>query len=92
MGDPVPQPGDFAIVTDWNGEAKAVIRTHTVDIRKFHEVDAAFAYAEGEDDRSLAWWRDAHRAYYRRALAGSGCRVDDDLEIACEYFDLVFSA
>lgn len=91
-GDPVPRPGDFAIVTDWNGEAKAVIRTHAVDLRKFHEVDAAFAHAEGEGDRSLAWWRDAHREYYRRVLAESGCQVDDDLEIVCEYFDLVFAA
>jgi len=30
----------------------------------FGAVDAAFAAAEGEGDRSLAWWQAAHTAYF----------------------------
>ncbi len=52
-GQPVPQPGDFAIVTDWDGKARAVIRTKAVEIRTFIDVDADFALQEGEGDLTL---------------------------------------
>jgi uncharacterized protein YhfF len=35
---PLPRPGDFAVVTDWAGEAQAIIRTTSVEIRRFKEV------------------------------------------------------
>ena len=89
-GVPVPQPGEFSIVTNWAGEARAIIRTTSVDITRFGEVDEAFARTEGEGDGTLTWWRDAHLAYYERVLAGSGHLINDDLEIACERFELVF--
>jgi uncharacterized protein YhfF len=91
-GLPVPKAGDHSIITDWSGEARAVIRTTSVDIRKFGEVDADFARDEGEGDLTLEWWRAAHRAYYERVLAGSGHAIDDDLLIACERFEVVLRA
>lgn len=91
-GDAIPQVGAFAIVTDWAGKAVAVIRTSSVEIRRFREVDEAFARAEGEGDLTLEWWRAAHRAYYERVLAGSGHVVNADLEIVCERFELMFKA
>jgi uncharacterized protein YhfF len=91
-GAPIPATGDFAIVTDWAGVAQAVLRTTAVAIRAFGEVDEAFAAAEGEGDGSLAWWRQAHRAYFTRVLAGSSYAVDDDLLIACEHFEVVLVA
>ncbi len=90
VGYPVAQPGDYALITDLEGEARAVIRTTTVEIRRFGDVDAQFAWDEGEGDRSLAWWREAHLAYYQRVLADSGIRVDDELMIACERFETLF--
>ncbi|MFX6330650.1 ASCH domain-containing protein, partial [Acinetobacter baumannii] len=69
-----------------------VIRTISVDIRRFADVDADFARTEGEGDLTLEWWRAAHRAYYERVLAGSGYTVDDDLLIACERFEVVLLA
>jgi uncharacterized protein YhfF len=89
---PVPRAGDHAVITGWNGEARAVIRTTSVDICKFSDVDADFARTEGEGDLTLEWWRAAHRAYYERVLAGSGYTVDDDLQIACERFEVVLLA
>ncbi|MEP5939212.1 MAG: ASCH domain-containing protein [Erythrobacter sp.] len=90
-GDPVPQAGDLNVVTDFAGDAHAIIRTTSVELKKFSEVDAEFARAEGEGDLSLEWWRDAHRAYFTRVLAGTDIAVDDDLMIACERFEVVFT-
>ncbi len=89
---PTPKAGDYAVITGWNGEARAVIRTTSVDIRRFGDVDADFARTEGEGDLTLEWWRDAHRAYYERALADTDYTVDDDLLIACERFEVVLAA
>ncbi|GGY50809.1 ASCH domain-containing protein [Parvularcula lutaonensis] len=91
-GDPVPKPGDLAVVTDWAGEAQCVIRTRSVQIRRFDDVDETFAREEGEGDLTLSWWREAHEAYYRRVLEGSEHSFSGDLEIACERFEVVLKA
>ena len=90
-GDPLPQVGDYAVITDWAGEARAIIRTTSVEIRRFADIDESFAAKEGEGDLTLEWWRAAHYAYYQRTLAGSRYPVDGDLKIACEEFELVFT-
>ncbi len=91
-GDPMPRTGDLAIITTFAGDAVAVIRTTFVEVRRFADVDAAFARLEGEGDLTLAWWRNAHRAYYERALADTDVVVDDNLEIICESFEVVLLA
>ena len=90
-GYPVAEPGDLAIITDFSGLARAIVRTTSVEIRRFGDVDAQFAWDEGEGDRSLEWWRDAHLAYYQRVLAETDVPVDDDLMIACERFETIFA-
>jgi uncharacterized protein YhfF len=64
--EPLPTPGKLVIVTSWAGEARALIRTHTVTIRCFGDIPATFAFLEGEGDRSLAFWRETHRAFWTR--------------------------
>lgn len=91
-GDAMPRAGDLAIVTDWAGHAVAIIRTVSVVIKTFGEVDDEFARAEGEGDLSLEWWRAAHLSYYENVLAGSQYKVGDQLEIVCERFELVLRA
>lgn len=90
--DPLPQPEEFLIVTDWSGEAKALIQTRTVTIRRFCDVSTSFAALEGEGDGTLAWWRDAHRAFWNRTLVGITHTVDDNFQIVCEEFELVLAA
>lgn len=81
--------GDVSVVTTWDGEAVAIIETTQIEVRRLGDVDEAFALREGEGDKTLAWWRTAHEAYYRRVLEGTGIRVDDDLLIVCEHFERV---
>ena len=44
-----------------------VIETTEVTYRRFSEVDAAFAYDEGEGDRSLAYWQQRAPQLFRPA-------------------------
>ncbi|MEG1453313.1 ASCH domain-containing protein [Brevundimonas sp.] len=81
--------GDVSVVTTWDGEAVAIIETTEIEVRRLGDVDEAFALREGEGDKTLAWWRSAHEAYYRRVLEGTGIAVDDELLIVCEHFERV---
>ncbi len=77
-------PGEQWIVLDSRGDPRCVIETTEVTYRKFGEVDAAFAHDEGEGDRSLAYWRDAHRRYFGRLG-----RFSEDMTLMCERFRLI---
>jgi uncharacterized protein YhfF len=71
-------------VLDSSGTPRCVIETTELSYRRYTEVDAAFAYEEGEGDRSLAYWRDAHRKYFVRLG-----RFSEDMMLMCERFRLV---
>jgi uncharacterized protein YhfF len=45
---------------------------------------AAFAYDEGEGDRSLAFWQAAHRTYFTRKG-----QFAEDMLLYCERFRLI---
>jgi uncharacterized protein YhfF len=78
------KPGERWIVLDGRGEPRCVIETIEVGYRRYNEVDAAFAYEEGEGDRSLAYWREAHRRYF-----GRQGKFSEDMMLMCERFRLV---
>lgn len=61
-----------------------VIETCEVAIKRFDEVDAAFAYDEGEGDRSLAYWRWGHERFFRKYGLFS-----EDMLLVCERFRLI---
>jgi uncharacterized protein YhfF len=77
-------PGERWIVLDGRGTPRCLIETTEITYRRFGEVDAAFAHEEGEGDRSLAYWRDAHRRYF-----GRQGKFSEDMMLMCERFRLV---
>ncbi len=58
------------------------METVELTLRRFDKVDAAFD--EGEGDRTLAYWRQAHRAYF-----GRRGQFADDMPLWCERFQIV---
>src|SRR5690349_3360716 len=77
-------PGERWVVLNGRGEPCCVIETIEVTYRRFNEVEADFAFDEGEGDRSLAYWREAHRTYFGRLG-----RFSEDMMLMCERFRLV---
>jgi uncharacterized protein YhfF len=77
-------PGERWIVLDGRGEPRCVIESTEVSYRRYNEVDAAFAHDEGEGDRSLVYWRSAHRQYFGRLG-----KFSEDMMLMCERFRLV---
>jgi uncharacterized protein YhfF len=83
-GDKGAAVGERWIAKDGQRRLRVVLETTELTRRRFGEVEAAFAYDEGEDDRTLADWRAAHTAYF----TGRG-EFSPDMELYCERFRLV---
>lgn len=78
--------GTYSIVTDFAGTPLAVIEVTDVRLVPFEDVSEAFAYREGEGDRSLAYWRDVHWRYFARECAALGREPEPRMLVACESF------
>ncbi len=74
------------MVLDGQDAPVCIVRTTRVELRRFGDVDEQFAWDEGEGDRSLAYWREAHIVY----LASVGITIDDDTLVVLEWFELVW--
>ena len=64
--DTVPAAGDHWIVCDGTGAPRLVLRSDEVRIGPLDSVDVAFAWAEGEGDRTRESWLAGHRRYFAR--------------------------
>jgi uncharacterized protein YhfF len=85
--EPMPQTGELSVILDGDGAPLCVIRVTSVEVRRFGDVDEAFAFEEGEGDRSLAYWRDAHLRFF----ADAGRPADEDTEVVLERFELLWA-
>lgn len=82
-GEPMPVVGRRDIVTDWAGQPQLVIETTDVTLRRFCDVGADFALAEGED-ATLEGWQAGHRAYFER---NGG--FQPEMMLVCERFRVI---
>lgn len=89
-GEPLPQVGGLSIILDGAGQPLCLIETLAVSVKPYDQVDAAFAYAEGEGDRSLDYWRAAHRRFFTRTLPAIGRQFDETMPLVCERFRVVY--
>jgi len=89
-GNPIPKDGYLTLALDGRGEPLCVVETYEITFRKYNEVDADFARAEGEGDLSLEYWREAHKRYFTRVLAKIGKEFSEDMPLVCERFRVIY--
>jgi uncharacterized protein YhfF len=89
-GEPLPRIGGHWIVCDAAGVPRCLLRSTELRLGPLHSVDDAFAWDEGEGDRSRASWLDGHERYFRRTQAARGEEWSDDLEVVFERFRVVW--
>ncbi|MCU5772592.1 ASCH domain-containing protein [Erwiniaceae bacterium BAC15a-03b] len=80
----LPAVGDFSIILDGRDQPVAVIKTTALHIIRFCDVTSELASKEGEGDRSLAYWRHEHQAFFSRE--GS---YTEQMELLFSEFQLV---
>lgn len=87
---PLPKSGDHWIITNGRHEPRCIIQTTHVELTPVKDVDAQFAWDEGEGDRSLSYWKTVHDAYYHRQAKKDGFSYSDDMICVCERFKRVW--
>lgn len=80
----MPQIGTYQIILDSKNTPRCVIYLTEIWVKKFSDISEKHAYEEGEGDRTLNYWRNAH-------VRSFSCDSDfnENSEILCERFKLV---
>ena len=87
--DPLPKVGDLEVVIDHREEPALVTRLTSVAIVPYCDVTAEYAAIEGEGDGSLAYWRNAHWAYFSRECQRIGREPAQTMPVLCCVFELL---
>jgi uncharacterized protein YhfF len=83
-GDKGTQVGKQWVVLDSLKRPRGVLKTIQLTQRRFGEVESTFAFEEGEGDRLLDSWREAHGKSFRR---NGG--IEPETLLYCERFRLI---
>jgi uncharacterized protein YhfF len=89
-GKPLPKIGDFAVVTDWEGKARCVIRTTAVKLLPYFSVREEHARLEGVGDKSLEHWQKVHWEIFTRELAQFDKTPKESMIVVFEQFEMLF--
>lgn len=85
-----PSVGDYSIITDFEGTPICIIQMTEVSILPFDEVDAEYAFIEGEGDKSLNYWREGHRRFFTNDAAENGLEFNEKSLVICQKFNLLY--
>ena len=80
-----------SIATDGSGLPRAVLRTTDVRIGPLSSVDEAFAWDEGEGDRTRADWLAMHTRYFERYMPTIGETFSSEMATVFERFEVLYS-
>ena len=88
--DAAPVPDGYSVVTEHDGTPRAVIRTVWLETRSLADVDAQFAWDEGEGDRTLPDWLAGHTRYFTHECARQGRPFSPTMPVTLERFELLY--
>ncbi|WP_027127243.1 ASCH domain-containing protein [Gelidibacter mesophilus] len=88
----LPKVGNKQIVTDFDGNAKAIIVTKSVDTIPFNEISKEYAELDmGTDVDPLKKWKKAHWDFFENFMKESGGKPTEDMLIVCERFETIWT-
>jgi len=88
-GEATPVVGEIEIVVDHHNAPALDTRTTSVQVIPYGEVTAEYAAIEGEGDGSLAYWREAHWAFFSRECQRLGRNPDESMLVVCSVFEVL---
>jgi uncharacterized protein YhfF len=89
-GEAMPQVGHLQVVTNWDGKPVCIIEITSVTECRYCDVSAEFAAAEGEGDKTLDWWREAHWAFFSAECEELDIDPSEDMLQVLERFKVVY--
>jgi uncharacterized protein YhfF len=86
----LPKVGGHVVVIDGRGKPLCIFRTTEVRIGPLSSVDDAFAWDEGEGDRSRVWWLKAHTDFFTRQAEREAFEFSIEIQTVFERFEVVW--
>jgi uncharacterized protein YhfF len=87
----IPPVGDVNIILNGEGEPICIIETTEITVKPLNQVDAQFAWDEGEDDRTLESWLAGHERFFKRQCAQNGWTFTEDILTVFERFEVIYA-
>ncbi|QAB24767.1 ASCH domain-containing protein [Lactiplantibacillus plantarum] len=89
--EPLPKVGAYDVILDAHNQPVCVTRTDQVMITPYLDIDATHAYLEGEGDRTYAYWRRVHDAFFKQEYQIEHQRFDPHTaQMVLERFHVVY--
>ncbi|MBM6614600.1 ASCH domain-containing protein [Desemzia sp. RIT804] len=89
-GADLPRVGIYSVILDGDGQAVGIIQNLEVFVFAFDEVTEDVAIAEG--DRTVDYWTEAHKEFFKRECQSTGESFSTKMEVVFERFELVYAA
>lgn len=89
-GETMARVGGHVVVLDGRDEPCAIWRTRTVEVKPLNQIDDAFAWDEGEGERTREDWLALHVRYFSRRAKAEGFVFDAVMPAVFERFTLVW--
>jgi len=89
-GEMMARVGGHVVVLDGGDRPRAIWRTRTVEVKPLNQVDSAFAWDEGEGERTRADWLAMHNRYFAARAKAEGFVFADSMPAVFERFTLVW--
>lgn len=86
----LPEIGEVSIVLDSDDSPKCIIECTKVYTIVFKDAGEEIAYKEGEGDRTLSYWRQAHLDFFEWLYPEMGLEFNESEEIVVEEFKLIY--
>ena len=90
QSEALPRIGGHWVVCDGSGVPRCVLRSVELRVGRLDSVDDAFAWDEGEGERTRSDWLATHLTYFTRTREARGEAWSDDLEVVFERFRVVW--
>ena len=90
LGENILEDGGSSMILDSRDEPLCVVETFEVTVRRYRDIDEAWARAEGEGDLSLAYWRKEHWRFFTQEAESAGYEVSENMLLACKRFRVLY--
>lgn len=89
-GAALPEVGDLVVLVDGQETPVFIWRSTEITIKPMSQVDARFAWDEGEGPRTVESWLADHRAYFGDQAKREGFPMHDEISVVFERFEIVW--
>lgn len=86
----IAKVNDLEMVIDASGKFYCIVLKTAVKIVAYKDITAEHAFLEGEGDKTLEYYKEAHSHYFYNDLINEDIEFNEDMLVVCEYFKVIY--